>query len=163
MQRRQQAVARGVFHATPIFAASAEGAVLEDVDGNRFIDLAGGIGCSNVGHRAAPVMERIQAQLERYLHTCFSVAPYEPYIALAEKLNQLVPGKYPKKTFLANSGAEAVENATKIARAHTKRPAIICLEDAFYGRTRMAMTLTSKTHPYKAGFEPAISDAAPIP
>src|SRR3954470_13811677 len=101
MHRRQQAVARGVFHATPIFAARAEGAVVEDVDGNRFIDLAGGIGCSNVGHRAAPVLKRMQAQIERYLHTCFSVAPYEPYIALAEKLNQLVPGKTPKKSFLA--------------------------------------------------------------
>ena len=163
MQRRQQAVARGVFHATPIFAASAEGAVLEDVDGNRFIDLAGGIGCSNVGHRAAPVMKRIQGQLERYLYTCFSVAPYEPYIALAEKLNQLVPGKSPKKSFLANSGAEAVENAIKIARAYTKRPAIICFEDAFHGRTMMAMTLTSKTHPYKAGFEPFMSDVYRIP
>jgi len=163
MQRRQQAVARGVFHATPVFAARAEGAVVEDVDGNRFIDLAGGIGCSNVGHRAAPVMKRVQAQMERYLHTCFSVAPYEPYIALAEKLNQVVPGKFPKKTFLANSGAEAVENAVKIARAYTKRPAIICFEDAFHGRTQMAMTLTSKTHPYKAGFEPFMSDVYRIP
>jgi 4-aminobutyrate aminotransferase/(S)-3-amino-2-methylpropionate transaminase len=163
MQRRQQAVARGVFHATPIFAARAEGAVVEDVDGNRFIDLAGGIGCSNVGHRAAPVLKRMQAQIERYLHTCFSVAPYEPYIALAEKLNQLVPGKTPKKSFLANSGAEAVENAIKIARAYTKRPAIICFDDAFHGRTMMAMTLTSKTHPYKAGFEPFMSDVYRIP
>jgi 4-aminobutyrate aminotransferase/(S)-3-amino-2-methylpropionate transaminase len=163
MQRRQQAVARGVFHATPIFAARAEGAIVEDVDGNRYIDLAGGIGCSNVGHRAAPVLKRVQAQLERYLHTCFSVAPYEPYIALAERLNQLVPGKFPKKTFLANSGAEAVENAIKIARAYTKRPAIICFDDAFHGRTMMAMTLTSKTHPYKAGFEPFMSDVYRIP
>jgi len=163
MQRRQQAVARGVFHATPIFAARAEGAIVEDVDGNRYIDLAGGIGCSNVGHRAAPVLKRVQAQLERYLHTCFSVAPYEPYIALAERLNQVVPGKFPKKTFLANSGAEAVENAIKIARAYTKRPAIICFDDAFHGRTMMAMTLTSKTHPYKAGFEPFMSDVYRIP
>src|SRR3954469_24597232 len=163
MQRRQQAVARGVFHATPVFAARAEGAIVEDVDGNRYIDLAGGIGCSNVGHRAAPVLKRMQAQIERYLHTCFSVAPYEPYIALAEKLNQLVPGKFPKKSFLANSGAEAVENAIKIARAYTRRPAIICFDDAFHGRTMMAMTLTSKTHPYKAGFEPFMSDVYRIP
>lgn len=163
MQRRQQAVARGVFHATPVFAAHAEGAIIEDVDGNRFIDLAGGIGCSNVGHRAPGVMERVQAQLGRYIHTCFSVAPYEPYIALAEQLNQLVPGKFAKKTFLANSGAEGVENAIKIARAYTKRPAIICFDDAFHGRTMMAMTLTSKTHPYKAGFEPFMSDVYRLP
>ena len=163
MQRRQQAVARGVFHATPVFAARAEGAVLEDVDGNRFIDLAGGIGCSNVGHRAPGVLTRVKAQLEKYLHTCFSVAPYEPYIALAEKLNQLVPGKFPKKTFLANSGAEAVENAIKIARAYTKRPAVICFDDAFHGRTFMAMALTSKTHPYKAGFEPFQGDVYRLP
>ncbi len=164
MQRRQQAVARGVFHATPIFAARAEGAIVEDVDGNRFIDLAGGIGCSQRWTSCAlRVMKRIQAQLERYMHTCFSVAPYEPYIALAEKLNQLVPGKFPKKTFLANSGAEAVENAIKIARAYTKRPAIICFDDAFHGRTLMAMTLTSKTHPYKAGFEPFMSDVYRLP
>ena len=163
MQRRQQAVARGVFHATPVFAARADGAVIEDVDGNRYIDLAGGIGCSNVGHRAAPVLKRVQAQLERYMHTCFSVAPYEPYIALAERLNTLVPGKFPKKTFLANSGAEAVENAIKIARAYTKRPAVICFDDAFHGRTFMAMALTSKTHPYKAGFEPFMSDVYRLP
>jgi 4-aminobutyrate aminotransferase / (S)-3-amino-2-methylpropionate transaminase / 5-aminovalerate transaminase len=163
MQRRQQAVARGVFHATPLFAARAEGAVLEDVDGNRFIDLAGGIGCTNVGHRAPGVMKRVQEQLARYVHTCFSVAPYEPYVALSEKLNQLVPGKFPKKSFLANSGAEAVENAVKIARAYTKRPAIICFDDAFHGRTMMAMSLTSKTHPYKAGFEPFMSDVYRIP
>src|SRR3954452_13386462 len=144
MKRREQAVARGVFHATPVFAARAEGAVVEDVDGNRFIDLAGGIGCSNVGHRAAPVMKRVQAQMERYLHTCLSVAPYEPYIALAEKLNQVVPGKFPKKTFLANSGAEAVENAVKVARAYTKRPTIRSFEDAMIARTQMGMMLTSK-------------------
>src|SRR5579859_3859460 len=93
MKRRNAAVARGVYHATPVFAAKAEGAILEDVDGNRFIDFAGGIGCSNVGHRAAPVLKRIHEQVDRFLHTCFSVAPYEPYVALAEKLNQLTPGK----------------------------------------------------------------------
>ena len=163
MQRRDKAVARGVFHASPIFAARAEGAVIEDVDGNRFIDLAGGIGCSNAGHRAAPVLKNIRAQLDRYIHTCFSVVPYEPYVHLAERLNQLVPGHFPKKTFLTNSGAEAVENAIKIARAYTKRQAVICFDDAFHGRTMMAMTLTSKTHPYKAGFEPFMSDVYRIP
>lgn len=163
MKRRNAAVARGVYHATPIFAAKAEGAILEDVDGNRFIDFAGGIGCSNVGHRAAPVLKRISEQIHRFLHTCFSVAPYESYIALAERLNQLTPGKFHKKTLLANSGAEAVENAVKFARAHTKRPAIICFDDAFHGRTYMSMALTSKVHPYKAGFEPFPSDVYRIP
>ena len=163
MQRRNAAVARGVFHATPIFAAKTEGAILEDVDGNRFIDFAGGIGCSNVGHRAAPVLKNIREQVDRLLHTCFSVAPYEPYIQLAERLNQLVPGKFAKKTLLVNSGAEAVENAVKIARARTHRPAIICFEDAFHGRTYMSMALTSKVHPYKAGFEPFPSDVYRIP
>ena len=109
MQRRNAAVARGVFHATPVFVAKAEGAVVEDVDGNRFIDFAGGIGCTNVGHRAAPVIKNIRDQVDRLLHTCFSVAPYEPYVRLAERLNELVPGKFPKKTLLVNSGAEAVE------------------------------------------------------
>src|SRR5438270_131542 len=163
MQRRNAAVARGVFHATPVFAAKAEGAVVEDVDGNRFIDFAGGIGCTNVGHRAAPVIKNIRDQVDRLLHTCFSVAPYEPYVRLAERLNELVPGKFPKKTLLVNSGAEAVENAIKIARAYTHRPAIICFDDAFHGRTYMSMALTSKVHPYKAGFEPFPSDVYRIP
>ena len=101
--------------------------------------------------------------MDKYLHLCFSVTPYEPYIALAEKLNALAPGKFPKKTFLINSGAEAVENSIKIARAYTKRPAVICFEDAFHGRTLLTMSLTSKTHPYKAGFAPFASDIYRIP
>src|SRR5271169_4829233 len=163
MRRRQAAVPRGVGHATPIFAARAEGAILEDVDGNRFLDFAGGIGVQNVGHRAPRVVAAIREQLEAFIHTCFSVAPYEKYIALAEKLNALTPGKFPKKTILLNSGAEAIENAVKIARAYTHRPAIICFEDAFHGRTMLTMSLTSKTHPYKAGFEPFATDVYRIP
>ncbi len=163
MARRETAVARGPFHATPVFAARAEGAVIEDVDGNRLIDFAGGIGCLNVGHRTPPVMAAIREQIEKFLHVCFSVTPYEGYIAVAEKLNALAPGKFAKKTLLVNSGAEAVENAVKIARAYTKRPAVICFEDAFHGRTLLAMSLTSKTHPYKAGFEPFASDVYRIP
>src|SRR6202161_1054790 len=163
MRRRQAAVARGVGHATPIFAARAEGSVLEDVDGNRFIDFAGGIGVVNVGHRAPSVVEAIRKQLDAFVHTCFSVAPYGKYIELAEKLNSLVPGNFPKKTILVNSGAEAIENAVKIARAYTHRPAIICFEDAFHGRTMLTMSLTSKTHPYKAGFEPFATDIYRIP
>ena len=158
MQRRMHAVPRGVFHSTPVFAARAEGALVEDVDGNTFIDLAGGIGCVNTGHRAEPVLAAIRDQLDRYLHTCFSVSPYEGYVELAERLNQLTPGKFPKKTLILNTGSEAVENAVKIARAYTKRPAVICFEDAFHGRTLLALSLTSKTHPYKAGFQPFVSD-----
>jgi 4-aminobutyrate aminotransferase/(S)-3-amino-2-methylpropionate transaminase len=163
MARREAAVPRGSYHATPLFAAKAEGALIEDVDGNRFIDFAGGIGCLNIGHRAPRVVAAIREQLEKYLHLCFSVTPYESYVAVAEKLNALAPGKFPKKTFIINTGAEAVENAIKIARAYTKRPSVICFEDAFHGRTLLTMSLTSKTHPYKAGFAPFASDIYRIP
>jgi 4-aminobutyrate aminotransferase / (S)-3-amino-2-methylpropionate transaminase / 5-aminovalerate transaminase len=163
MVRREAAVPRSPYNTTPVFAARAEGATIEDVDGNRYLDFAGGIGCLNVGHRAPRVMSAIQEQLDKHLHLCFAVTPYESYIAVAEKLNALAPGKFPKKTILLNTGAEAVENAVKIARAYTKRPAIICFEDAFHGRTMMAMSLTSKAHPYKAGFEPFASDVYRIP
>jgi 4-aminobutyrate aminotransferase/(S)-3-amino-2-methylpropionate transaminase len=163
LKRREAAIPRGVLHATPIFAARAEGATLEDVDGNRFLDFAGGIGVLNVGHRAPRVVAAIREQLDEFIHTCFSVAPYEKYIALAEKLNAITPGNFAKKTFLANSGAEAVENAIKIARAYTRRSAIICFEDAFHGRTLLAMSLTSKTHPYKAGFGPFATEIYRIP
>jgi len=163
MKRRDAAVARGVFHSTPVFAARAEGAVVDDVDGNRFIDFAGGIGCVNVGHRAEPVLSRVRAQLDRFMHTCFSVAPYESYVRLAERLNQIVPGNFPKKTLLVNTGAEAVENAIKIARAYTKRPAVICFDDAFHGRSLLALALTSKVRPYKEGFAPFPSDIYRVP
>ena len=163
MRRRNAAVARGVGHATPIFASRAEGAVLEDVDGNRYLDFAGGIGCLAVGHRAPGVVAAIREQLESFMHTCFSVAPYGKYIELAEKLNSLTPGNFPKKTILVNSGAEAIENSVKIARSYTRRPAIICFEDAFHGRTMLTMSLTSKTHPYKAGFEPFATDIYRVP
>jgi len=163
MARREAAVPRGPYSSAPIFMASAEGATLEDVDGNRYLDFAGGIGCLNVGHRSPRVMSALREQLEKHLHLCFAVTPYESYIALAEKLNTLTPGKGPKKTIIVNTGAEAVENAVKIARAYTKRPAVICFEDAFHGRTLLTMTLTSKTHPYKAGFQPFASDVYRIP
>ncbi|MGD0791981.1 MAG: 4-aminobutyrate--2-oxoglutarate transaminase [Terriglobales bacterium] len=163
MKRRNAAVVQAAFHATPVFVAKAEGAVVEDVDGNRLIDFAGGIGCLNTGHRAPAVVEAVRRQLDRFLHTSFNVLPYESYIAVCEKLNALVPGKGPKKTVLVNTGAEAVENAIKIARCYTKRQAIICFEDAFHGRTYMAMAATSKTHPYKAGFEPFPSEVYRIP
>jgi 4-aminobutyrate aminotransferase/(S)-3-amino-2-methylpropionate transaminase len=163
MARREAAIPRGPANATPIFAARADGAVIEDVDGNRYIDFAGGIGCLNIGHRSPRVISAIREQLEKYLHLCFAVTPYEGYVAVAEKLNTLAPGNFAKKTILVNSGAEAIENAVKIARAYTKRPAVICFEDAFHGRTLLTMSLTSKTHPYKAGFQPFASDIYRIP
>ncbi len=163
MKRRHAAVAQGAFHATPIFVDKAEGAVVEDVDGNRLIDFAGGIGCLNTGHRAPAVVNAVRRQLDRFLHTSFNVLPYESYVTVCERLNAIVPGDGPKKTVLVNSGAEAVENAIKIARFYTKRPAIICFEDAFHGRTYMTMAVTSKTHPYKAGFEPFPGDVYRIP
>jgi 4-aminobutyrate aminotransferase / (S)-3-amino-2-methylpropionate transaminase / 5-aminovalerate transaminase len=163
MKRRNAAVVQGAFHATPVFIDKAEGAVIEDVDGNRMIDFAGGIGCLNTGHRAPAVIAALRRQLDRFLHTSFNVLPYESYVAVCEKLNVLVPIQGPKKSLLVNSGAEAVENAIKIARSYTRRSAIISFEDAFHGRTYMAMALTSKTHPYKAGFEPFPSDVYRIP
>ena len=163
MKRRNAAVVRGAYHATPVFVAKSEGAVIEDVDGNRLLDFAGGIGCLNTGHRAPAVIDALRRQLDRFLHTSFNVLPYESYIAVCEKLNALAPGKGAKKTVLVNSGAEAVENAIKIARSYTKRAAIISFEDSFHGRTYMAMAATSKTHPYKAGFEPFPSDVYRIP
>src|SRR6202167_3332582 len=158
MKRRNAAVVQAAYHATPVFVTKAEGAVVEDVDGNRLIDFAGGIGCLNTGHRAPAVVDAVRRQLDRFLHTSFNVLPYESYIAVCERLNELVPVKGQKKTLLVNTGAEAVENAIKIARFYTKRPAIISFEDAFHGRTYMAMAATSKTHPYKAGFEPFPGD-----
>jgi 4-aminobutyrate aminotransferase / (S)-3-amino-2-methylpropionate transaminase / 5-aminovalerate transaminase len=163
MRRRMAAVARGPAHSTPVFAAQADGAMVDDVDGNRFIDFAGGIGCVNTGHRSPGVMSAIQTQIGKFLHTCFSVAPYQSYVEVAEKLNALVPGNFPKKTLLVNTGAEAIENAIKIARHYTKRPAIVCFEDAFHGRTMLTMSLTSKTNPYKEGFAPFASDIYRVP
>ncbi len=163
MQRRNAAVVQAAYHATPVFVAKAEGAVIEDVDGNRLIDFAGGIGCLNAGHRAPAVVDAVRRQLDRFLHTSFNVLPYESYVAVCEKLNAIAPGRGPKKTLLVNTGAEATENAVKIARAYTRRPAIIAFEDAFHGRTYMAMAMTSKTHPYKAGFEPFPAEVYRIP
>lgn len=163
MRRRNAAVVQAAYHATPVFIAKAEGAVVEDVDGNRLIDFAGGIGCLNTGHRAPSVVEAVRRQLDRFLHTSFNVLPYESYVAVCEKLNALTPGKFPKKTLLINTGAEATENAIKIARSYTKRRAVISFEDAFHGRTYMAMAMTSKTHPYKAGFEPFPGEVYRIP
>lgn len=163
MRAREQAVPRAIYHATPIFIDKAHGAVVEDVDGNRFLDFAGGIGVLNVGHAAAGVREAVRRQAERFTHACMSVTPYESYVRLAERLNQLTPGRFDKKTFFVNSGAEAIENAVKIARYATRRPAVICFEDAFHGRTLGALSLTSKIHPYKDGYGPFLAEVYRIP
>ncbi len=162
-KRRDRAVPRGLSQSTPVYVAKAEDAWLEDVDGNRYVDFAGGIGCINVGHRREAVVAAIREQLDRYLHTCVQVTPYEGYVRLAERMNEVTPGRFRKKTLFVNSGAEAIENAVKIARVHTGRPGIIAFEDAFHGRTMMTLALTSKTHPYKAGFAPFPSDVYRIP
>jgi 4-aminobutyrate aminotransferase/(S)-3-amino-2-methylpropionate transaminase len=153
MGARRDAVARGPFHGTPVFVSRANGAVLEDVDGNRLLDFASGIAVTNLGHCPEDVVLAVKAQAERFLHTSFNVVPYEGYVALAERLNRLAPGRFAKKTFLANSGAEAVENAVKIARAYTRRQGVVVFEHAFHGRTYLAMSMTSKVG-YRQGFAP---------
>jgi 4-aminobutyrate aminotransferase/(S)-3-amino-2-methylpropionate transaminase len=163
MSRRELSVARAPASTVPFFVARGEGAVVEDVDGNRLLDFAGGIGCLNAGHTPGEVVDAIAAQAGRFLHTCFTVNPYESYIRLAEILNENTPGGYPKKTFLVNTGAEAVENAIKIARSYTKRAGVVCFEDAFHGRTLLALSLTSKTTPLKAGFGPFAPEVYRIP
>ena len=163
MVRRHAAIPRGIAHATPVFAASAEGAHLTDVDGNVFLDFAGGIGVMNVGHSDPGVVDAVKRQADRFMHTCFSVTPYEGYVSLAERLAAITPGSFAKKTLFVNSGAEAIENAVKIARHATGRPGVLCFEDGFHGRTLFALSLTSKVSPYKAGFGPFASDVLRVP
>src|SRR4051794_33698017 len=163
MIRRKAAIPRGVAHANPIFAASAEGVTVTDVDGNVFLDFAGGIGVMNVGHSDPSVIDAIKNQADRFTHTAFSVAPYEGYVSLAERLALLTPGSFPKKTLFVNSGAEAIENAVKIARHATRRPGVLCFEDGFHGRTMLALSLTSKVSPYKVGFGPYAAEVHRVP
>lgn len=162
-QLRQEHVAQGPANITPAVIQKASGAVMTDVDGKEFIDFAGGIGVNNVGHSHPKVVAAIKEQADQFIHTCFHVGMYESYIELARKLNELAPGDFAKKTMFANSGAEAVENAVKIARYATKRPAIIAFENGFHGRTLMTMSLTSKVQPYKAGFGPFAPEVYRIP
>jgi len=154
MARKAAATPRGVGVMGTFFADRAQGAELWDVQGQRYIDFAGGIAVMNVGHGHPKVLAAVQAQLERFTHTCYQVVPYEGYIALAEKLNQITPGSHAKKTALFSTGAEAVENAIKIARAHTRRSGVIAFGGAFHGRSMFAVALTGKVQPYKAGFGP---------
>jgi 4-aminobutyrate aminotransferase/(S)-3-amino-2-methylpropionate transaminase len=141
----------------------ADGAVITDADGNTLIDFGGGIGVVNTGHRHPALVQAVRDQLDRFAHVCFPVSTYEPYIALAERLNRLTPGSHEKRTFLVNSGAEAVENAVKVARAFTGRHAIVCFEHGFHGRTNLALALTSKVNPYKRGFGPFAPEVYRIP
>jgi 4-aminobutyrate aminotransferase / (S)-3-amino-2-methylpropionate transaminase / 5-aminovalerate transaminase len=163
LARRAAAVPRGVPAVTPIAVVHAEGAVVTDADGNRLIDFGGGIGVVNTGHRHPGVVEAVRAQLDRFAHVCFPVSTYEPYVELAERLNRITPGTHDKRTFMVNSGAEAVENAVKVARAFTGRQAVVCFEHGFHGRTNLAMALTSKVMPYKKGFGPFAPEVYRIP
>ncbi|HWL70289.1 MAG TPA: 4-aminobutyrate--2-oxoglutarate transaminase [Geminicoccus sp.] len=163
--RRDAAVARGVSNPTGIYAAKAENAFVWDVEGKRYIDFAGGIGVQNVGHRHPKVIEAVRRQLDGFVHTAFQVLPYELYVELAEKLNALAPGDFPKKTALFTTGAEANEHAIKIARFATGRPGVIAFSGAFHGRTLLTLALTGKVAPYKTGFGPLPGEVyhAPFP
>jgi 4-aminobutyrate aminotransferase/(S)-3-amino-2-methylpropionate transaminase len=161
--RREASVATGVYNIHPIVTARASGAIVEDVDGNRLIDFATGISVLNVGHSSPTVVAAAQRQLELDTHTCFHVTANEPYIELAERLNALAPGDFAKKTMFANSGAEAVENAVKIARKATGRSAVVAFDHAFHGRTLMGMSLTAKVMPYKQGMGPFAPEIYRLP
>lgn len=154
MARRRAALPSGLGQAFDIFVDHADNAEVWDVEGRRYIDFAGGIAVLNTGHRHPALVKAIEAQLGRFTHTCFQVLAYEPYVELAEKLNALAPGNFAKKSFFMTTGAEAVENAIKVARAYTKRSGVIAFGGGFHGRTLMGMALTGKVAPYKAGFGP---------
>ncbi|CAN0591815.1 unnamed protein product, partial [Ectocarpus sp. 12 AP-2014] len=163
--RRQNAIARGVGTMTQIYADRAENAEIWDIESKRYIDFAAGIAVVNTGHRHPRVIEAVKQQLDKFTHTCHQVVPYESYVRLAERLNAAVPGDFEKKTAFVSTGAEAVENAIKIARAATGRDAVIAFSGGFHGRTFMAMSMTGKVFPYKAGFGAMPGDVchAPFP
>jgi 4-aminobutyrate aminotransferase / (S)-3-amino-2-methylpropionate transaminase / 5-aminovalerate transaminase len=154
MARKTNAVARGVGTTMPVFAVAAGGGVVVDVDGNSLIDFGSGIAVTTIGNSAPRVVAAVQDQVEQFTHTCFMITPYEDYVAVSEQLNRLTPGDHEKRTALFNSGAEAVENAVKVARAYTKRQAVVAFDHAYHGRTNLAMALTAKSMPYKHGFGP---------
>jgi 4-aminobutyrate aminotransferase / (S)-3-amino-2-methylpropionate transaminase / 5-aminovalerate transaminase len=160
---RTEVISAGVSSVTPVHVASAKGAVVHDVEGREYIDFGGGIGVMNIGHCHPRVVAAIKAQAEQFHHTCFMVNPYEVAIKLADKLCRLTPGTFPKKAMFVSSGAEAVENAVKIARYFTKRPAVIVFENAYHGRTLLTMTMTSKVKPYKLGFGPFAPEVYRMP
>ncbi|MER8946761.1 4-aminobutyrate--2-oxoglutarate transaminase [Mesorhizobium sp. M0185] len=164
-ERKSQSISRGVGMTTQIYADRAENSEIWDVEGRRYIDFSSGIAVVNTGHRHPRVIEAVKAQLDRFTHTCYQVVPYESYIRLAERLNGMLPGKFDKKTIFVTTGAEAVENAIKIARNATGRPAVIAFSGGFHGRTFMGMALTGKVVPYKVGFGAMPADVfhAPFP
>jgi 4-aminobutyrate aminotransferase/(S)-3-amino-2-methylpropionate transaminase len=163
LARKARAVAGPLEVTFPIIAAEARGALLTDVDGNTFIDFTGGVGCLNVGHSHPKVVAAAREQLERFAHTDFTIIPYESYVELAERLVERAPISGPAKAAFFNAGTEAVENAVKFARAYTKRPAVIAFEGGFHGRTLLSLSLTSKTHPYKAGLGPFSPEVYRVP
>lgn len=154
IEKRSELITNGHASTAQCYVESAKGAIIKDVEGREYIDFAGGIGVMNVGHSHPKIVTAIKKQAEKFTHTCFMVNPYEPAVKLAEKLCKITPADFPKKTLLINSGAEAVDNAVKIARYYTKRLAIIVFENAYHGRTLLTMTMTSKVTPYKLGFGP---------
>jgi 4-aminobutyrate aminotransferase / (S)-3-amino-2-methylpropionate transaminase / 5-aminovalerate transaminase len=153
-KRRVAAVPRGVGITMPVYVTRAAGGIIEDVDGNRLIDLGSGIAVTTIGNSAPRVVDAVREQVADFTHTCFMVTPYEEYVAVAEELNRITPGDGEKRTVLFNSGAEAVENAVKVARAHTGKTAVVAFDHAYHGRTNLAMALTAKSMPYKSGFGP---------
>jgi len=163
LERRRSAVPTGLGSSTPLFVDGASGAILLDVDGNQLIDLGAGISVLNVGNASPAVVEAVREQLDHFTHTCMQVTQYEPYVALAERLNTLTPGEGPKKTLLVSTGAEAVENAVKVARYHTGRDAVVVFDHAFHGRTLLAMTMTAKAMPYKSGMGPFAPEVYRMP
>lgn len=156
--RRAAAVARGVASTMPVYAARAAGGIVEDVDGNRLIDLGSGIAVTTVGNAAPRVVEGVREQVGEFTHTCFMVTPYEGYVAVAEALNRLTPGSFEKRSVLLNSGAEALENAVKIARSYTRKSAVVAFDHGYHGRTNLTLALTAKSMPYKSGFGPFAPD-----
>ncbi|NCX37354.1 MAG: 4-aminobutyrate--2-oxoglutarate transaminase [Actinobacteria bacterium] len=163
LKRRTEATSGGLGMAIPVVIERASDAILLDIDGNQIIDLGSGIGVTNVGNAAQRVVDRVIDQVQAFTHTCFTVAPYMNYIEVCEKLNALTPGSHKKKSMLVNSGAEAVENAVKIARHYTKRPAIVVFEHSYHGRTNLTMALTAKNMPYKEGFGPFAPEVYRVP
>jgi len=163
LARKSAAVADGVGVTLPVFVTRAGGGIVEDVDGNRLIDFGSGIAVTSVGNSAEAVVRRASAQLADFTHTCFMITPYEGYVEVAERLAELTPGDHPKKSALFNSGAEAVENAVKIARAYTKRPAVVVFDHGYHGRTNLTMALTAKNMPYKEGFGPFAPEVYRVP
>jgi 4-aminobutyrate aminotransferase/(S)-3-amino-2-methylpropionate transaminase len=153
-KRRTAAVSRGVGVTLPVFVVRAGGGIVEDADGNRLIDLGSGIAVTTIGNSAPRVVEAVRAQVAEFTHTCFMVTPYEQYVAVAEELNRITPGSGEKRSVLFNSGAEAVENAVKVARSYTRKPAVVAFDHAYHGRTNLTMALTAKSMPYKSGFGP---------